>query len=78
MELIDTMISENYVHAVYSDVLEMLGLMLRLILRLRVARCKDKHFRDMSFNFQTFEKSLRFILKWVNLTGVPTPLFAKG
>ena len=78
MELIDTMISEKYVHAVYSDVLEMLGLMLRLILRLRVARCKDKHSRDMSFNFQTFEKSLRFILKWVNLTGVSTPLFAKG
>ena len=49
MELIDTMISEKYVHAVYSDVLEMLGLMLRLILRLRVARCKDKHFREMKF-----------------------------
>ena len=71
------MISEKYVHAVYSDVLEMLGLMLRLILRLRVARCKDKHFREMNFNFQTFEKSLRFILKVGELNGRVHPPFCE-
>ena len=71
------MISEKYVHAVYSDVLEMLGLMLRLILRLRVARCKNKHFREMNFNFQTFEKIATVYTKVDELNGRAHPPFCE-